>query len=316
MALFEGKTPAERNKMIAAGVFGLVAILLLGRMFFGSSGSPSTNVNRSRAGASRGGASGSASRDAQDEEQVEAPLRAIPQIVPAGYTGEPGRNIFALFTRPAGPSVAPTPTEPQLPPATPTPTPPLMLSALAPQSVYAQTGEFRLQVSGDKFTPESRVYVNEQEVPTQFVSAQQLTATVPAAHITSAGARQVKVQTPDGQLYSNQATLNVMQPPQPNYTYIGYYQKRDGQEFVTLKDQGNKQKMYRLNELIGRDLQGGERFRVTGITPKMVELTDDTLKIKHPLVYIETNRAGSNPAQRNTIPPPPPAEDEGGDEEP
>jgi hypothetical protein len=317
MALFEGKTPAERNKLIAAGAFGLIALLLLGRMFFGSSGSTSTtNVNRSRAGATRGGASGSAARDAQNEEQIATVPKAIPHIALAGYTGgEPGRNIFALFTRPA-PIAAQTP-EVELPPATPTPTPPLMLSALSPQSVYAQTGEFRMQVSGDKFTPESRVHINEQEVPTQFVSAQQLTATVPAFQITSPGTRTIIVHTPDRLLYSNTATLNVMQPPMPQYTYIGYVQRRDGQEFATLRDQGNKQKMYRLNEVVGKELQGGERFRITGISPKIVELTDTELKIKHPITYVEASRAGSNPAQRNSIPPPKAEDDEGGgDEEP
>ena len=46
MALFEGKNPTERNKMIAAAVLGLVALVALyfafGRSFFGSTTTATT----------------------------------------------------------------------------------------------------------------------------------------------------------------------------------------------------------------------------------------------------------------------------------
>ncbi|MBA3766327.1 MAG: hypothetical protein H0W99_04935, partial [Acidobacteria bacterium] len=40
MALFEGKTPSERNKLIAAIVLGALALMALSYMFFGSSFTP------------------------------------------------------------------------------------------------------------------------------------------------------------------------------------------------------------------------------------------------------------------------------------
>src|SRR2546421_5076867 len=65
----------------------------------------------------------------------------------------------------------------------------------------------------------SRSYVDGQQLETQYRSMQQLTANVPANIIASPGQRLIKVQTPDGKLYSNEQQLNVMQPPQPTYTY-------------------------------------------------------------------------------------------------
>src|SRR5205085_3965895 len=100
-------------------------------------------------------------------------------------------------------------------------TPPLTLNMVSPTSVFAQTDAFPLSITGDKFTPQARVYIDSQELPTTYTSAQQLSAQVPAALIAAPGTRQVIVRTPDGQLYSNPLTINVADPPKPQFTYIG-----------------------------------------------------------------------------------------------
>lgn len=308
MALFEGKTPAERNKIIAAAVFGLVALFLVGRMFFGSSGTTTgTNANRRQA-AQRPAAPGAAAAQSADE-QIKLPPREV-VFNPISYSGgDAGRNIFTFAERPAAAPTGPKPVE--TPPPTPTPTPPLNLAALSPQSVYAQTGEFKLQVSGDKFTPEVRVHVDGQEVTTQFAGPQQLAATVPAALITAPGVRQIAVRTPDGQLYSNAATLNVMQPPVPAYTFIGYISPQRGAgEKALLKDQKNELLSVQVNDIVGG------RFRVTGISARTVDFVDKDLKIKHSLPYLIAGQPGGSVPRGPIQPAPPSDEDVSGDEEP
>ena len=93
--------------------------------------------------------------------------------------------------------------------------------AVSPSNVYAKTDDFTVEATGDKFTPAVRITVDGRELPTRFVSPQQLSATVPAAMIANAGARQVIVRSPDGKLYSNAITLNVNPAPIPNFVYIG-----------------------------------------------------------------------------------------------
>lgn len=306
MAPFEGKTPAERNKMIAAVVFGCGALFLLARLFFGGSSTTTTKTNANGRQTART-TSGQASA-ARPEEQIDTPPEVV-VIQKAVYTGgEPGRNIFAFYIPPPKPVAVPS--DASAPPPTPTPPPPLMLASLSPQSVYAQTGDFNAQVSGDKFTPAVRVYVDGQEVPTQFVSPQQLTANVPAFLTTAPGARTVLVRTPDNLLYSNTATVNVMQPPVPIYTYIGYIGRKRN-ETAVLKD---PQKPDLLSVQVN-DLVGG-RFRVTSISARAIELTDKDLKIKHTIAYTDARQAGaSGPVPRGAIQPPPKAEGEE-DEEP
>jgi hypothetical protein len=200
------------------------------------------------------------------------------------------------------PAISPTP------PPTPTPPPPILLAALAPPNVYAQTGAFALKVSGDKFTASVRVYVDNQEVPTRYDGAQQLTATVPASFISAPGNRQIAVRTPDGALYSNQASLNVMQPPVPTYTYIGFISRPRSNETAVLKDQKNDLLSVQKNDVVGG------RFQVMGITARSVELQDKDLKIKHTLPYVAGGASG--PIPRGAVPPPPPPADDGGDDEP
>ena len=306
MALFEGKTPAERNKMIAAIVLPLIALIVVVRMLFGSSGPERTqttaNTNARRQQTSRQTQTQSnqpATPDTPDEALI-TPVSCCPEFVEGS---EAGRNIFAFYVKP---TPTPNPLGASTPPPTPTPTPPIVLASLAPQSVFARTAGFTLQVSGDKFGPADRVYLDSQELPTQYRSIQQLTAAVPASAIASAGPRQVVVRTPDGKLFSNPTTLNVMQPPAPTYTYIGLL-KRARSNTAVLKDQRGE--LYSVRE--GDIVEG--RFRVTEISERGVDVVDKDLNIKHTLPFVSASGANNTPGRPGSIQPPPPAAE---DEEP
>jgi len=205
------------------------------------------------------------------------------------YAQEPKRNIFAYYEPPppiVKASVVPTPT--------PTPTPPVLLAGLSPANVYARTSDFTLELSGDKFTPRLKVLIDNNEVPTRYISPQQVSATVPAAVIANPGARQVMLRSSDGVLYSNPAALSVAAPPIPNYNYVGIFGTKRHIDTAIVQDKTNKEV---LNVQRG-DLLGG-RFRVTSISEKELILTDNNLKIKHTLAFTNLGDRG-NPMQRPT----------------
>ena len=303
MALFEGKTPAERNKLIAAIALPLITLIFMIRMFSGPSGptrttpAPTPKQPRPQARPTTG-----EQPDLPPDLNVLMPIRYEPNT----YGGEgTGRNIFAFYVKPVtqpGPVAAV-----ETPPPTPTPPPPLLLASLTPQSVFARTAGFTLQVSGDKFGPEARIYVDGQELPTQYRSVQQLTANIPNTLIASAGQRTVVVRTPDGKLYSNDAQLTVMQPPAPTYTYIGFL-KRARSNTAVVKDQRGE--LYSIHD--GEIIEG--RFRVVEISERGIEVVDKDLNIKHTLPFVNGGAAGMLRVPGAIQPPPPPSEE--GDEEP
>lgn len=307
MALFEGKTPAERNKMIAAIALPLLALIFVVRMLSGPSAPPkTTNTNTSRQRATNGQQrpsqqNATATLDSDVSAGMIVPIHCCPE-----FPGVPdaGRNIFAFYVPPVrttGPVTAETP------PPTPTPTPPILLASLAPQSVFARTAGFTLQVSGDKFGPAARVYIDGQELPTQYKSMQQLTANVPASLIASPGTHTVAVRTPDGTLFSNDAQLTVMQPPAPTYTYVGFL-KRPRSNTAVVKDQ--KGELYSVRD--GDLIEG--RFRVLEISERGVEVVDKDLNIKHTLPYVAVGGPTIGRVPGSIQPPPPPSED--GEDEP
>lgn len=310
MKLFEGKTPAERNKLLLAIGLGVLALASISYMIISSfSGStPKTaNANANKNAASRNGelmqASSTASttrvqssKDVREQTEVLAPPTRVPAVYSgAAYDGpEPRRNIFVYYVPPKPPDKpAPTPTPP--------PPPTLILASVTPATVYARTGDFNLEVSGDKFTPATAIVVDNNPMPTRFINAQQLATTVPASMISNDGARQVVVRTPDNKEFSNPLPLIVSAPPLPNFIFIGIIGKVRYNDTAVLKDKGNPKEL--LNVQRG-DVVGG-RFRVTSISEREIVLTDTSLKIKHTLPFSDEKGAvntGQGPGTRQGIP--------------
>ena len=288
MQLFDPNNPNEKKKIIAAAALGVAAIVVLGYVFFGGS-STKTATNRSVTV----GPTPTPTRIAQQPDLPSDDLSNYERInydgtVPA--VSEVNRNIFAYYE----PTPKPLP-EVKIPTPTPAPTPPLTVSSLAPSSVYARTpADFSLQIMGDKFTPGLHVTIDGRDLPTRFISAQQLFTTVPFALILNPGARQVLVRSNDGQLYSNTIMLNVTTPPVPNYNYIGIIGKPRFNDTAVLQDKNNKDL---LNVQRG-DLLGG-RFRVSSISEKEVVLFDTTLKIRHTIAF--STDTANNPQFRPPV---------------
>jgi hypothetical protein len=304
MSLFEGKTTAERNKTIAALALGVIALFFIVRMFFGSSDETTTNTNTRRTTNTNTRTATTATTANALATDAPDPSLIVPQ--PIDYRpitpGVPsvGRNIFAYYVRPPAP-VKKLPDAPMLPPATPVPTPPLLVASVSPANVFARTAEFDLEVAGDKFTPDSRVFVEGQELPTTFKSAQALAAKVPAALITAQGARTVEVKTPDNRLYSNTATFNVMPAPTPQFTFIGVLgapgYARD--KAILKPTQSNDLRTVQRNDVVDG------RFKVINISERAVEFLDTQLNIKHSVPFTDAKTAGnpSNPSPRGIQPP-------------
>lgn len=288
MQLFDPNNPNEKKKIIAAAALFVVAMGVLGYVFFGGSSKSQTSKNSTvtvpRQTASPGQQPTSVATPDDSTYTRIPPSWSVPAVPDAG------RNIFAFYEPPP-----PTPKPVIVQTPTPTPTPPMTISQLNPPSVFARTADFTLEVTGEKFTPAVRVTIDGRELSTRFISAQQLFTTVPAALISSPGTRQVKAQTGDAKLYSNVFPLNVMQPPLPNYNYVGIIGKPRGNDTAVLQDKSSKDL---LNVQRGDVL--GNRFRVSSISEREVVLIDTNLKIRHTLAFTFDSSVGqpSRPPSR------------------
>lgn len=286
MQLFDPNNPNERKKFIAAAVLGVIAVIVLGYVFFGGS-SKKAPVNRPVIVV----ASPTPAKIANAPNTTEATGEDLSFYQPVVVTdsvpsvAEPDRNIFAYYVPPPP---TPTPQKP-IPTPTPTPTPPLVAAGLSPSNVFARTADFNLQVMGDKFTPAVHIIMDGRELPTHFVNAQQVTTTVPAQMISNPGTRQLIVRNNDGSLYSNMIMLNVTPPPDPNanYSYVGIIAKPRGNDTVVLQDKASKDLM---NQKRGDVLSG--RFQIKSISEREIVLFDTTLKISWKMLLSSDAAAG------------------------
>lgn len=312
MGLFEGKSKSERNKIIAAAVLGVVSLITLyfafGRSLFSSSTTTAkVTIKLSPTPTPNPGLSVS----------VKLPGAALPtageqdflyQTTAVYYPGsisapDPGRNIFAFYEPglPCRGEGCPSPIVPPPPtpkPPSPTPTAPILLASVSPQTVYAGTKTFRMELVGDKFTPDTRVYFNQTPLSTNFITSQRISAEIPSKYVADEGSPQIIVQTPDGKLYSNQLFMTVQSAPKPTMLYIGMIGRKRFNNDTAYFTDNEKAPPYgaRLNDVLAG------RFRLVDMSPAEVSLEDVTLGFKYHIPISKGILAGSAPPGRGTDP--------------
>jgi hypothetical protein len=293
MPLVDLNQPGEKKKLIWAAVLGLVAIIFLWWTFVGFGSSTTVRPPAKPAPQRAAGPSTTGGGDQQVSSAVQdlSNIRPISFDRPSYEAPEAQRNIFSFYVPPPKPVVTPKPVlTPEPPP------PPLLLASISPANAYARAPEFKLEVSGDKFTPAVRIFVDGRELPTKYVSPQQLSTTVPATFIANPGPRAVMVRTPDNALYSNQLSLGVAAAPLPNYLYVGIIgQKNRVGDLALVQDKNNKSVVsVQRGDLLSN------RFRVTSISEKELILMDATLKIQHKIGMSEGDKGMGSPLARPT----------------
>ncbi len=297
MKLFEGKTKAERNKIIAAIVLGAACLVVFYfafiRPMLGPTPAASANsTKRSTPTPSRTGtAADNAAMPTADQQNFE--YQTLPITYQPGnfHAPDPGRNIFAFYEPPVPTPYSPTPfvAKPEPPPPTPVP-PPVQLAFVMPQNVYAGSKTFRIEVNGDKFTPDMHIYFSQNQLPTTFVSAQKLVADVPASMIAGEGPRQVIVQSIDGRSYSNQVMFSVQAPPRPGFQYIGMIaRKRANNDTGYFQEPGKPvPTSARLSDVVGG------RFRLLSLSREEAVFEDVNLGFKHRLPIQKNDTSASS----------------------
>ena len=290
MKFLEGKTPAERNKIIAAIILGGVALIALTYTMSGFLWVSAGDKGKSTPTPTPSPVKQHEVVNGNPVSADDLALLTVPVIYsPASFSSEAGRNVFAFYEPPPPTPYSPTPiiVAPIKTP-TPPPPPPIILGYVSPSNIYAGSKTFRMEVAGDKFTSDSVILFNGSELPTNFISTQKLTADVPAVLIAGEGARSVLVRTPDGRLYSNQMMLQVQPPPVPNFEYIGLIEKKHrNNDMAMLREKGKPEVTgFRLNDIVG------DRFRLISISGREVILEDRNLGFRHRLAFSE-NKTGT-----------------------
>jgi hypothetical protein len=146
---------------------------------------------------------------------------------------------------------------------------------------------------GDRFTPDARIYFNQAELPTTYVSPQELYATIPESMVAQEGQKQVNVQTPDGTRYAVAVAFTAMPSPKPaSLQYIGMIgRKRYNNDTAYFTQTGNPTPFgARLNDVVGG------RFRIVDISAASVTVEDTSLGFRHKIAMMPATGASGGAA--------------------
>lgn len=287
MKLFEGKTKEEKNKLIILGVVGLLALLAVVNLVFSPFSGPKKSSSTTSAvptktpTPNRQGDVVVEPLPQQNEiDSVYARTPVFVQFPPSAP--DPGRNIFAFFEPPKPTPYSPTPIPPPKTPKpetpVPLPTPNVFVSFVSKQSSYMGEPGFRLDVGGDKFTPETQIWFGGMPLPTTYTSPQQLSAEVPSNYLAIAGQKIIEVKTPDNRLFSNQVAFTIQAPPLPQFQYVGVVaRKRGNNDTAYILETGKTVPSgVRLNDIVAG------RFKVVSISPSRLLVKDINLGFLSP----------------------------------
>ncbi|MBV9214855.1 MAG: hypothetical protein JO053_01660 [Acidobacteria bacterium] len=294
--------------MIAAGALGLIALIALylafGRSLFGGSTTTATVRSTPTPKPATSAARTNTELPSLDEQTLTYETTPVDCCNGFGAAPDPGRNIFAFYEPPPPTpySPTPTPTPPPVKPPTPAPTPPVQIAFVNPQTVYAGAQGFRLEVNGDKFTPDAHIYFNQVEMPTTFINSQRMITDVPSNLIAQQGMAQIMVQTPDGKTYSNAYSFSVQPPPKPNVQYIGMITKKRGNNdtayFIDPTRGANAMPFgARLNDVING------RFRLIDMSASGVLFEDVSLGFRHQVAISKPSAGGGSGGAPNGFQP-------------
>ncbi len=308
MKIFEGKSPAERNKIIAAIVFGVLAVLALGNLIFAPfSGKKTITVNISPTPTATASPKNETVSAMPKQDEIDSAYTSTPVFVQyPPSASDAGRNIFAFYEPPIPTPFSPTPViiKPvKTPTPVPVPQPNILVSYISKQNVYAGEKGFKLEVGGDKFTPDTYIFFGGTQLPTTYISPQQMTADIPTNFIAAGGQRTIEVKSADNKFFSNIVIFNVQQPPSPQFQYLGVVsRKRGNNDTAYIQEQGKTTpSSVRLNDIIAG------RFRLVSISPAKLLVQDINLGFlaPYPIKLIEgsgqsaTTRQLQNPSLPN-----------------
>jgi hypothetical protein len=279
----------EMRKKILLGALLVVLVGVLYYQFFWESAAPVTTTtaapikNATDSVKTSVAAARTTPRPGETPEQIiSQPLDLASMSGKSAQDAGTGRNIFVYPPPPPPPTPKPIPTAPPLPP------PPILVSSVNPAGVVARTGDFPLTVFGDKIPQDAQGFVDGREYPTTFVSNTEIKIKVPGAAIRTPGNLGVMIRSKsDAALYSNQYSLNVAEPPAPQYRYVGLIINKNG-AMAVLKSQSDDEIInVRKNSTFGEG-----RWRVVNITPQKIEIEDTILKLDTPHTIFFTGENG------------------------
>jgi hypothetical protein len=279
----------ETRKRILLGALLVVLVGVLYYQFFWESDAPVTTTTAAPAKNTTDSVKTPAAPPRPTPRPGETPEQIISQPLDlASMSGKSaqdagtGRNIFVY------PPPPPPPTPKPIPPAPPPPPPPILVASVNPAGVTARTGDFLLTVFGDKIPQDAQGFVDGREYPTTFVSNTEIKVKVPGAAIRAPGNLGVMIRSrSNASLYSNQYSLNVAEPPAPQYRYVGLIINKNGATAV-LKSQSD-------DEIINvkKNTTFGEgRWRVINITPQKIDIEDTKIKLDAPHTIFFTGENG------------------------
>jgi hypothetical protein len=267
----------ETQKKMALGGLLLVLVGVVYFQYFSGSDAPSP-APRAASATTRPSPSPTPPRQTPQRSGTPEPIISQPldlasiavRNVPGSGTG---RNIF----------IYPTPTPvPPTPPPSPTPTPvppPITINSINPGGVIARTGDFILTVFGRMIPQDAQGFLNGITYPTTFVSATEAKIKVPGDAIRAPGNFSVTIRSQnDAKLFSNSYSLNVAQPQDPPFKYIGLIAGKNSSTAVLKSSNDDDVHNVRKGDIVER------RWKIVRIATDKIEIEDVNVKLDRPHV--------------------------------
>lgn len=263
----------QSQKKILAGGLAVVALAAVGYAVFGGNPLPSGKpISKLPPGFVRESdlekaVSSNAPRPVPKMEDTQGSIVAdflSREFGQSDIPGVPGsvRNIFQF------------PPPPEVKPPPPQPPPPITLAGLSTQSVFGRTEMTNeLVVRANPLPEGAEVFFDGSPAPNQKrISQNEIKITLPPESTRAPRSISIQVKVPsDPKMFSGPLIFNIVEPPKPEFQYLGYLADAGGANPGALIKMGSDTRQVLQGEDVGR-------FRFRKVTAEQIIVDDLQLK--------------------------------------
>lgn len=151
------------------------------------------------------------------------------------------------------------------------------ITQLIPNKFLLQSKPAHFSIKGTNFSENSKVYANGSFLESHFIDSSQIEVFLPTQFLSAQTKLEIEIKTQKAnkEIVSNTATLAIIKPPSPNFTFVGTFSDLTSDSIKVLLRVGKEDMTFLVGELVKN------QWKIVGLNSDVLILEDVETKTSY-----------------------------------